>query len=118
MIAAVISQGDLQLFLLLQCLRRFNDELFDIILTALKKQGFTQIVLVAFDEGFANAFGQAVVKVRNALTAMLIVLVGLNGNTGKSGIAGNIVRLAQLAVAGGKTALEQALDIDLAASGS
>ena len=48
---------------------------------------------------------------------MLIVLVGLDGDAGKCGVARNIVRLAQVAVPGGEAALEQLDDVDLAASG-
>ena len=48
---------------------------------------------------------------------MLIVLVGLDGNTSKRGIRRNVVWLAQHAVAGGETALEQLAQLNLAARG-
>ena len=67
---------------------------------------------------FSHTFGQAVVEIGNGLSAVLIVLVTLNGNAGKRGIAGNVARLAQHAVAGGKAAAEQLAQVYLAAGGS
>lgn len=46
---------------------------------------------------------------------MLIVLVGLDGDTSECRIAGDVVRLAQHAMTGGEATLEQAAQIDLAA---
>ena len=48
---------------------------------------------------------------------MLIVLIGLDGDAGQSGIAGDVVGLPQEAVAGGIPALKQLVQIDLAAGG-
>ena len=48
---------------------------------------------------------------------MLVVLVRLNGNARKRRVAGNIVRLAEVSVAGGKTAVEQLEQVYLAAGG-
>ena len=57
----------------------------------------------------AHAHGQAVIEVAHRLTAMLIVLVRLNGDAGKRGVAGDVVGLAQHAVTGGEAALEELL---------
>ena len=46
---------------------------------------------------------------------MLVVLVGLNGDAGQRGIADDVVRFAQIAVAGGKAAAEEVDQIDLTA---
>ena len=48
---------------------------------------------------------------------MLIVLVGLNGDGGQCGIAGNALGLPQIAMAGGKASVEQPDDINLTAGG-
>ena len=68
-------------------------------------------------ERLADAIGQTVVEVTNRLTAVLIVLVALDGNAGKRRIAGDIVRLAQDAVASGEAALEKLAQLNLAARG-
>ncbi len=46
---------------------------------------------------------------------MLVVLVGLNGDTGQRAVGNDVVWLAQKAVAVGKPAAEQLFQIDLAA---
>ena len=38
---------------------------------------------------------------------MLVVLIGLDRNTGQSGIAGDIIRFAQYAVTGAEAAVKQ-----------
>ena len=48
---------------------------------------------------------------------MLVVLIGLNGDAGKGAVAADIVGFAQEAVARAEAALEQRLDVDLAAGG-
>ena len=68
-------------------------------------------------ERLAHAHGQTVVEVAHRLAAVLVVLVGLDGDAGKGRIAGNIVGLAQHAMSGGKTALEELPQLDLAAGG-
>ena len=68
-------------------------------------------------EGLFNALRHGVVEYRHGLTAVLVVLVRLNGNARKRRVAGNIVRLAEVSVAGGKTAVEQLEQVDLAAGG-
>ena len=62
-----------------------------------------------------HALGERIVKVRNALAAVLVVLVGLDGNAGQRRIALYVLRLAQIAVAGIEAVGEQPVDIDLAA---
>ena len=51
------------------------------------------------------------------LTAVLVVLVRLDGDAGKRGVAGDIVGLAQHAVTGGEAALEELPQLNLAAGG-
>ena len=48
---------------------------------------------------------------------MLVILVGLDGDTGQCGVAGDVIGLPQEAVTGGETALEQLHDVDLGAGG-
>ena len=48
---------------------------------------------------------------------MLVVLIGLDGNRGQSGIAGNRLGFTQIPVPGGKAVVEQAEDINLRAGG-
>ena len=64
-------------------------------------------------EGLCHADGKAIVKVDDALSAVLVVLVGLQRNAGQRRIALNVVGLAQKAVAGGKAARKQLDDVDL-----
>ena len=65
--------------------------------------------------GFFHALGQRIVKIRNALAAVLVVLVGLDGDTGQRRIALYVLRLAQVTVAGVKSVGKQAVNINLAA---
>ena len=69
------------------------------------------------DEGLGDAGSEAVFEIRDALPAVLVVLIGLNGNAGKGAVAADIVGFAQEAVARAEAALEQRLDVDLAAGG-
>ena len=83
-------------------------------------QRLGQIPGIVPAEGLLHTVRHAVVEVDNGLSAVLVVLVGLNGNAGKGGVAGNVVGrkfvgLPQIAVPGGKPAFEQLLDVDLAA---
>ena len=48
---------------------------------------------------------------------MLVVLVGLNGNAAQRGVAGDVLGLAQVAVAGGEAVPEQGGQLNLAAGG-
>ena len=69
------------------------------------------------DEGLGDSGGEAVFEIRDALPAVLVVLIGLNGDAGKGAVAADIVGFAQEAVARAEAALEQRLDVDLAAGG-
>ena len=51
------------------------------------------------------------------MTAVLVVLIGLNGDAGQGGVTGDVVGLAQESVSGIEAALEQFLQIDLATGG-
>ena len=66
---------------------------------------------------FFDALRHPVVEVRDALSAVLVVLIGLDRNTGQRGVACDIVRLRRKAVAGAETAAKQLLDVDLATGG-
>ena len=69
------------------------------------------------DEGLGDAGGEAVFKIRDALPAVLVILIGLNGDAGKGAVAADVVGLAQEAVPRAEAALEQLLDVYLAAGG-
>ena len=72
---------------------------------------------VSAQKRFCNALGHAVVEVGDGLSAVLIVLVGLNGDGSQCGIAGDALGLSQIAVTGGKATVEQPENINLAAGG-
>ena len=76
-----------------------------------------QVLPVKAHEGLFHPVGHAVIEVDHALSAVLVVLVGLDGDTAQGGIGGDVVGLPQGAVAGGKAAFEQLPDVDLAAGG-
>ena len=76
-----------------------------------------QIVPETLAVGLLDAGGHAVIEIHDALAAVLIVLVGLNGDAGQRGIAVDIVGLPQHAVTGGEAAVEQIQQVDLAAGG-
>ena len=80
-------------------------------------QRLAQLGAVLLAERLANALGHRVVEVRHALAAVLVILVGLNGNGRQRRIAGNALRLAQIAVPGRKAAMEQLQQVNLAAGG-
>ena len=70
---------------------------------------------VFLDIGLGDAGRHVIVKAGNRLTTVLIVLVALNGDAGKCGIAADILRLAQHAVTRGEAALEQLGQVNLRA---
>ena len=80
-------------------------------------QRLAQLDTVLLAERFSNAFGHGIIEVRHALAAVLVVLVGLNGNGRQRRIAGNALRLAQVAVPGGEASVEQLQKVYLAAGG-
>ena len=67
-----------------------------------------QIVAVALVVGLLHAGSHAVIKIDDALPAVLVVLVRLNGDAAQRRIAVNIVGLAQHPVPRGEAAVEQA----------
>ena len=88
------------------------------VLPALQQhEGPGQVLAVHPREGLAHAVGHAVVEVDHALAAVLVVLVGLDGDAAQGGVGGDVVGLPQGAVASGEAPLEQLFDVDLAAGG-
>ena len=79
--------------------------------------GLGHVLLEQAAVRLAHTHGQAVIEVAHRLTAMLIVLVRLDGDAGKRGVAGDVVGLAQHAVTGGEAALEELPQLNLAAGG-
>ena len=84
---------------------------------AQEHQGPGQVLPVEPPEGLGHALGHAVVEVRDGLAAVLVVLVGLDGDAGQGGVGVDVVGLPQGAVAGGEAAVEQANHVDLGAGG-
>ena len=66
-------------------------------------------------ERLFHAERHRVVEVRHALAAVHLVLVRLNRNARERRVAADVLRLAQVAVAGGKAAVKQLDEVDLAA---
>ena len=77
--------------------------------------GLLEVLAVAADVGLAHAGSHVEVELRHALAAVLVVLVGLDGGVGQSGVAADVLRLMQVAVAAVEAALEQLGQVDLAA---
>ena len=73
------------------------------------------VLQVPFPISFLHAASHCIIKVRDALSAVLVVLVGLNRNTSQSGIAGNIVWFSQEAMSSRKAMLKQLNQVNLAA---
>ena len=78
---------------------------------------FGELFHILLAEGLGHADGHAVVKVGDGLAAVLVVLVGLDGDGGQGGVAHDGLGLPQEAVARGEAVLEQADDVDLGAGG-
>ena len=81
-----------------------------------KVEHLSYIRPVELPVGFHDAVSHAVVEIRDALSAVLVVLVGLDRDAGQSGIALDVIRLSEMTVTRRKAALEELLDVDLAAS--
>ena len=79
--------------------------------------GLRQLFHVGLGKAFADALGHAIVEVGDALAAVLVVLVGLDGDGRQRRVAADAGGLAQKAVPGGKAPVEQAQNIDLGAGG-
>ena len=78
---------------------------------------FGQLFQIELREALADPLGHAVVEVGDGLAAVLVVLVGLDGDGRQRRVAANAGGLAQKTVAGGEAAVEQAQDVDLGAGG-
>ena len=91
--------------------------LFRILQPLFQHQGTGQVLPVYPDKGLPDAHGHAVIEVDDGLSAVLIVLVGLDGDAGQGGVGADIVGLPQGAVAGAEAALKQLDDVDLGAGG-
>ena len=78
-------------------------------------QGFLQTTRESLAIGLTDTVSHAVVEVRDGLTTVLVVLVGLDGNGGQGSITLDAVGFAQIAVTRGETTGKQALDVDLTA---
>ena len=74
-----------------------------------------QRTAILLDIGLGHARRHVIIKAGNRLTAVLIVLIGLNGDTGQRGIAADILRLTQHTMTSGETILKQARQINLRA---
>ena len=112
--AVVIRQHRLLITGLNQCLSRLQAFLLDIK----DLQRFGKIVTVIVPVGLAHARCHAVIKIRNTLSAVLVILVGLNGNTSQCGIAADVIGLTQESMSGRKTIFKQPEQVNLGAGGS
>ena len=74
-----------------------------------------EVVPVKRAEGLGDAGCQRIVKVRNRLPAVLVVLVGLHRDARQRGIRADVVRLTDVPVAGREPAVEQLDEVNLAA---
>ena len=127
--AHAFGQGNRQLFIetgtvfqlgqLALCALDLGEDLLDIVLklfrVAFVFNDFCQDSQEILMEALANTLGHGIVEVRDRLAAVLVVLVGLDGDRCQGCIACDRLGLAQIAVACGKTVVEQAQDIDLRA---
>ena len=62
-----------------------------------------QCLKIFFIICFGNAFCHGVIEIRNTLSAMHIILVGLNRDTGKRGIGQNRLWFPDISMAGGES---------------
>ena len=88
-----------------------------VLLLEVDLDGLGQVIGKGAAEGLGDAGRHRIVKVRNGLAAVLVVLVGLERDAGQRRIGTDVVRLPQEAVAGREAALKQAQQVDLAAGG-
>ena len=116
-VAVVVSQDGIQTRLVMDALANGLGRILRVFKPAEQRQRLGDIACVLLAVRFCDALCHAVVKIGDALPAVLVVLVGLNGNAGERRIALNVVRLAQKAVACTETAVKQLFNIDLTAGG-
>ena len=86
-----------------------------IVAEVLRRVAHVESEVDVLDEAAGHAGSETVLEVGNALSAVLVVLVGLYGDAGQGACALDAVGFAQEAVTGVETAVEQLLDVDLAA---
>ena len=116
-VVPAVLQGGGQAGVLLNARHDALQLLLGILPVLQQHEGPGQVLAVHPAEGLAHAVGHAVVEVDHALAAVLVVLVGLDGDAAQGGVGGDVVGLPQGAVAGGEAAGEQLFDVDLAAGG-
>ena len=78
-------------------------------------QCLSQLPAIGLAVGLCNALGHTIVKVGDGLTAVLVILIGLNGNGSQCCIALDALGLPEIAMTSGETAVKQLENIDLAA---
>ena len=105
--------GFLELFVVTQSNVIFDG---DIELFASEVLVFFEVFFEGFAESLVDRWRKAVVEIRNRLTTVLLVLVGLEDNGSESGGSTNGLRSAEEAVASIKTFVEHLEYISLAAS--
>ena len=116
-VSSIFGQMGLTHAFLLQLGKQLTGNGVGILQTAQQLHGAHQVVAETLEVGLLHAGSHAVVEVDHALAAVLIVLVGLNGNAGQRGVAVDVVGLAQHAVTGGEAVVEQIQQVNLAAGG-
>ena len=116
-IAGIGGQAGLFAGFLLQLVQDARSYISRVLHIAQQLQRTGQVVAEPLEIGLFDTRRHAVVKVDHALAAMLVVLVGLDGNARQGGIAVDIVGLTQHAVTRGESAVEQFQQVDLAAGG-
>ena len=93
------------------------DALLGVLVVSEQLSSAGEVRAVTLVVGFDDAGSHAVIEVRYRLTAVLVVLVRLDRDAGECAVGGDIVRLTDKAVTGGKAALEELQQVDLAAGG-
>ena len=116
-VVLTVSQGGRKAGLLLDLALEHLQSGLRVLAPAQEHQGAGQILPVHAHKGLAHAVGHAVVEVDHALAAVLVVLVGLDGDAAQCGVGGDVVGLPQGAVAGGEPSGKELLDVDLTAGG-
>ena len=74
-------------------------------------KGFQVLLMV----GLVHTPGHGIVKIRDALAAVHLILVGLDSDTGQSRIAPYVLWLSKVSMAGGKAVFKQLYQVYLAA---
>ena len=93
------------------------DLAFGVGLVLQQHHGAGQVLAVDALKSLPHADGHGVIKVHDGLAAVLVVLVGLDGDAGQSRIGGDVVRLPQRPVPRGKAPVKELDEVDLGAGG-